>query len=116
MREPEARQARVEVLFDGDVQGVGFRYYVKRVAGRFKLVGFVENLEDGRVRVVSEGGEDVLQGFIQALRQAPPPMRVEGVQARYSEPTGEFKSFRIVTDDLAKEMVEGFSTWASTSR
>ena len=35
----------------GRVQGVGFRYFVERVALRLGIAGYVSNLPDGRVEV-----------------------------------------------------------------
>jgi acylphosphatase len=37
------------------VQGVGFRFFAQRVAGRLGLVGYVKNLRDGRVEVYAIG-------------------------------------------------------------
>ena len=36
-------------LLTGRVQGVGFRYFTQRVAARYQVLGYVRNLEDGRV-------------------------------------------------------------------
>ena len=44
--------------FSGHVQGVGFRWTARRVAGGFAVTGTVENLPDGRVRLVLEGDAD----------------------------------------------------------
>jgi hypothetical protein len=38
---------RREVLYEGNVQGVGFRFTTNRVAGRFDVAGYVRNLPDG---------------------------------------------------------------------
>ncbi|MDJ0270939.1 MAG: acylphosphatase, partial [Aigarchaeota archaeon] len=67
---------RAEIIFDGEVQGVGFRYYVRRVARRLKLVGYVENLADGRVRVVCEGNEQSIEELVKQLKNALPPIKV----------------------------------------
>jgi acylphosphatase len=48
-----------QVLFEGTVQGVGFRLTTKRLAQNFEVVGWVRNLPDGRVelQVMGEAGE-----------------------------------------------------------
>lgn len=46
---------RVTIVVDGWVQGVGFRWWVSHQAGQLGLVGGVENLPDGRVRVDVQG-------------------------------------------------------------
>jgi len=107
------RLARVEMVVDGVVQGVGFRYYVRRLARRLGLVGYVKNLDDGRVNIVCESTENRINEFVEAMRNAPPPIKVEDITVSYATPTGEFKTFKIITADLAEEMVEGFSTGAA---
>lgn len=53
-----------EVHYSGRVQGVGFRYSTRQVARRHAVTGFVENLIDGRVRVVVEGDRAAVQEFL----------------------------------------------------
>ncbi len=51
------------VLYDGLVQGVGFRYTVQRMAGRNRIKGWVRNLPDGKVEVFAQGDPDSLELF-----------------------------------------------------
>src|SRR5262249_31006261 len=44
----------------GRVQGVGFRYFVERVAAELKLTGYTRNLDDGRVEVYAVGPPEKL--------------------------------------------------------
>ena len=46
---------RLHAVVRGDVQGVGFRYYVQRKARQLGLPGWVRNNEDGSVELVAEG-------------------------------------------------------------
>ncbi|MBE2215782.1 MAG: acylphosphatase [Opitutaceae bacterium] len=59
--------ARAEVHFTGHVQGVGFRYSVMQVARGYEVSGVVENLADGRVRLVAEGERSEVDAFIAAV-------------------------------------------------
>ncbi len=61
-------KVRQEVYFRGRVQGVGFRWTVQRIANRFEIVGYVKNLPDGRVQLVTEGDEQELEGFVCAIQ------------------------------------------------
>jgi hydrogenase maturation protein HypF len=79
----------------GVVQGVGFRPFVHRLAGRHGLVGFVLNDGEGVV-VEAEGDEPALESFAAELRtEAPGLARVDSVTAEPLEPAGE-SAFRIV--------------------
>jgi acylphosphatase len=58
---------RTTVHYSGHVQGVGFRYTVLELAKGFEVTGFVQNLADGRVLLVAEGGETEVDGFVAAV-------------------------------------------------
>jgi acylphosphatase len=60
----------VQVFYSGRVQGVGFRYAVKRAAAGYEVSGTVRNLSDGRVELVAEGERDELEAFRQGIRDA----------------------------------------------
>ena len=63
----------------GRVQGVGFRWFVMREAERLKLGGYVTNLPDGSVEVVSQGPEEALEKLEGQLRRGPSHARVDDV-------------------------------------
>jgi acylphosphatase len=43
------------IIFIGRVQGVGFRFTAHRMAQRHQLSGFVRNLPDGTVEMLTQG-------------------------------------------------------------
>jgi acylphosphatase len=86
---------KVELLISGVVQGVGFRYFVYRVAQQFGAVGWVRNLPDGRVQVVAEGDRGRLEGFIEELKVGPRAASVRDVTAKWFEATGKYHSFEV---------------------
>lgn len=55
------------VMFEGRVQGVGFRYTVKDLARGFEVVGSVKNLPDGRVELLVMGAADEVRDFIHEI-------------------------------------------------
>jgi acylphosphatase len=87
----------VQVFFEGNVQGVGFRYSVRHIAKGFDVTGWVRNLRDGRVEMQVSGADGEVQAFLEAIMQSelrahikkqdvtaladPPPMR--GFEIRY---------------------------------
>ena len=66
-------------LVTGRVQGVGFRWFVARLAQREALGGFVRNLPDGRVEVLASGEQVALERLLAALREGPSHAQVAGV-------------------------------------
>ena len=59
-----------QVFYEGNVQGVGFRYSVKQVAKGFDVIGWVRNLADGRVELQASGGASELAAFLDAIRNS----------------------------------------------
>lgn len=60
-----------QYYFSGRVQGVGFRYSTKRLAMGFDLVGWVRNLDDGRVEMQVMGEEREVKEFIDEIHDSP---------------------------------------------
>jgi acylphosphatase len=78
----------------GRVQGVGFRWFVERVARELDLTGYVKNLDDGRVEVYAVGPPGKLAELESRLWKGPAYSDVRGVDAKEA-PVRETKSFRI---------------------
>jgi acylphosphatase len=62
--------ASVQVFYEGNVQGVGFRWSVRNIAKGFDLAGSVRNLRDGRVELLVTGDEEEVQAFLDAILQS----------------------------------------------
>jgi len=86
---------RLQVLFSGHVQGVGFRYTVKQTALGFEVTGWVKNLADGRVELLVEGEREELEAFQAAIPEAGLRRFIREAQAEWSNGTGEFRGFEI---------------------
>jgi acylphosphatase len=56
-----------KVIYSGRVQGVGFRYTARSVAGLFDVAGYVRNLSSGSVELVAEGEAGEVQAFLGRL-------------------------------------------------
>lgn len=90
------KRSRLHIFYSGRVQGVGFRYTVKRVALGFEVTGWVRNLPDGRVELVGEGMEAELKEFRQAVADAGLEHFIRNEDLSWREATGEFRGFEIV--------------------
>lgn len=60
------------IVVYGRVQGVGFRYYVLKVATELGLKGHVRNLPNGTVEVEAEGDLAAVETLIDYCRFGPP--------------------------------------------
>jgi len=66
---------RASLEVEGIVQGVGFRPFVYRLAGRHELAGWVRNTGRG-VQIEVEGASANLDAFCRAIREEAPPLSV----------------------------------------
>jgi acylphosphatase len=60
------------VIFEGRVQGVGFRYTVKDLARGFEVCGWVKNLPDGSVELQVMGETGEVADFIREITEESP--------------------------------------------
>jgi len=84
---------RLMAYVSGSVQKSGYRAKVADFAGMLGLKGTVENLDDGRVKIVAEGDEDKLKWFEEAINIKENLIQVSSVEREYSEPRGDFSRF-----------------------
>jgi len=77
----------------GDVQGVGFRFFLVREAHGLGLRGWVRNRENGTVEFVAEGARPELEKLLEAARRGPSHSRVSGVEAAWSSASGGLQPF-----------------------
>ncbi len=87
--------ARANIVVQGMVQGVGFRYYTYHHAERLGLCGYVQNLYTGDVEIEVEGDKGMIHTFIDAVKAGPRSARVTNTIVNWKEPTGEYRSFNI---------------------
>ena len=83
----------------GMVQGVGFRYFVHRLARELKLNGFVRNLRDGRVEVYAIAPAESLDTLRHQLERGPSGSYVSGVSEHEAPFEGQFSQTFSIEDD-----------------
>ena len=86
---------RMHVFFSGTVQGVGFRFTVERISRHFDATGFVRNVPDGRVELVAEGEETVLQDFLKAIQNSPMASYIRDADVKWLSAQNTFTCFEI---------------------
>lgn len=69
-----------KVIVSGYVQGVGFRYYTRREAGKHGLTGYAKNLSSGDVEVVLYGSRENINPMLQWLNNGPESADVDEIK------------------------------------
>ena len=90
---------RLIACVSGQVQKVGYRKRVMQAAKAFGLKGIVENLEDGRVRIIVEGEDEKLKWFESAIDIKNTLIQVSTIEKAYFAAGGEFIRFGKVVDE-----------------
>ena len=86
--------SRLEIVFHGRVQGVGFRARAASAAARSGVRGWVRNEPDGTVRCVAEGEPAANSTFLDSLLHEM-SRYIETHEVHPEAFTGEFSSFEV---------------------
>ncbi|MFZ2377690.1 MAG: acylphosphatase, partial [Methanothrix sp.] len=85
---------RFTAYVSGKVQEVGYRARVVDIANALGLKGMIENLKDGRVKIIAEGeDEKKIKWFEDAIDIKNALIYVSSIEKSYSPASGEFNSF-----------------------
>jgi acylphosphatase len=100
-------QIRAKIVVKGEVQRVGYRDAVERIARKLDIKGFVENLKPYDLRIICEGEEGVIKRFVGVLKiEDDPFIRVSDIAVAYEKPTGEFRYFELKRGSSGEETAE----------
>ena len=100
---------RVTIIAKGEVQRVGYRDIVEKIARKLHLTGYVENLKPYDVKIVAEGDENSLNEFLTRIRidkHPVSPISVEDIDIEFGAATREFEYFEIRRGDWTEELGE----------
>jgi len=78
----------MNVIAAGEVQGVGFRAFVRKRALELDIAGHAENMADGRVEVVAEGRRDDLELLLVKMKAGPTHSDVTSLEVAWAEAGG----------------------------
>jgi len=79
----------------GRVQGVGFRWFVQRVAKLHSVYGYVRNLSDGSVYILAEAEEHVLESFRYQVETGAGMARVDELEVTKIDSAKKYHEFEI---------------------
>jgi acylphosphatase len=87
---------RITAVARGEVQGVGYRYFVTGCARATGMTGYVKNQPDGSVLVVAEGEQTALDTFVRIITAEEDALiRVDFLAVTWGEASGEFAGFGV---------------------
>lgn len=86
---------RMQVRYEGRVQGVGFRAAVLRCAAGLGVVGFVRNESDGSVSLEAEGEADALERLWRRVGASEVGRYITARYRTWPAPTGQEQTFAV---------------------
>ncbi len=87
--------ANAHIVVSGMVQGVGYRYFVYRLAKRMNLTGWVKNLPNGEVEIEVEGQKGIIESFMKELPVGNSSAVVRNIEVNWEKPVGQYRNFDI---------------------
>ena len=89
------QKGRINIVVEGRVQGVGFRYFIYEIGALFKLTGWVKNKFNGNVEILAEGQKENLVALLGEVRKGPQTAQVINVSVKWSEQQNDLTPFTI---------------------
>ena len=87
------------LVISGRVQGVGFRYWLKNIAIKKNVFGWVKNKITGEVEVLIIGKKEEVEDIINLCEQGPLSSKVDQVKVKEYKKDYLKKSFDIIESD-----------------
>ena len=88
-------ELRLDLVIEGMVQGVGYRYSAKMKAESLGIRGSVQNLRNGSVFVTAQGEKKAMDNFIRWCYVGPTGAIVRNIE-KFRGKTEEFNEFRVL--------------------
>ena len=88
-------ELRLDLVIEGKVQGVGYRYSAKIKADSLCIKGSVKNIHDGTVFLTAQGEKESMKYFVRWCHKGPPGAIVRKIEKVHRKTEG-FSEFRIL--------------------
>ena len=88
-------KSAVKLIVSGYVQGVGFRYFIARIASELDLNGYAGNLINGNVEIYAEGKKESLDELIKKAKTGPSHSQVESVKIEWLDFQNKYDNFEV---------------------
>ena len=87
----------LDAIYEGKVQGVGFRASIMSLAKGYEVIGWVKNLPDGRVELFLSGEEAEVDDFLQGISESHLAGHTEKISILPGTPEAGLRGFRIIS-------------------
>lgn len=81
----------------GQVQGVGFRFFINEIAAKLNINGYSKNTPDGSVEFLTQGDIDSLNKFQNEIIKGPSFVQISDYEFLIQKPKQIYKSFEILS-------------------
>ena len=95
----EISMKKVTLHISGNVQRVGYRAKVISIANVLGIKGFIQNIPNGRVKIIAQGEQSELDKLIQAINISNSLINVTNIEQEYSIPSDDYEGFNKVVGD-----------------
>lgn len=87
---------QAHIIISGQVQGVGYRYFVRSNARKLGLSGWVRNITDGgKVEAVLQGSQDQIEEMLALARTGPMLSDVKDIEVEWEDMKEDMNEFVI---------------------
>ena len=86
---------RAHIIVSGMVQGVGYRFFVTKIARRMELTGWVKNLPSGEVEIEVEGPKGLVETLITEIQTGNSWAVVRNIEVAWGKYQGKYTGFDI---------------------
>ena len=91
-----AYMSTIKLTLHGRVQGVGFRYFVKQQAEKYKIKGYVKNLPGNRMGIMAQSEDNSqLNQFLRECKRGPVLSKVEKDEEEEVKDARKFREFEV---------------------
>lgn len=88
----------IHLFISGVVQGVGYRQFVKSMARKHNVSGWVQNTPEGKVEAVLRGSQEKIEEMIKLCWKGPFLSEVKDIQVSEEKIDQKFEGFEIRKD------------------
>ena len=88
-------ELRLDLVIEGRVQGVGYRYYAKMEAESLCIRGSVKNMRNGTVFLTAQGEKQAIEIFVTWCYKGPPGATVRDIEIVQGK-TEAFSEFSVL--------------------